>query len=290
MRQFSWKVQRTLRLAAVRFVAMDGAQRAAAFAHNAFLALFPTMLLAVNAAAAVFGPALAGGDVVNYLGAYIPAGGGVRRNMLGVMDGIASTGSEAGGLLVLVLVWASSQFYVTIVRATNLAWGDTGGGWLKKPLKAFTLLGIMMVAVVAGVAVPLLGRMAESLPGFNFLFSWVYRLTVVFLPWLVLFFGLAMFYKLAPYRKTRLAEVWAPALLATLLLQAAQNLFVLYLRHYSRLDVIYGAMGGVIAMMMWVYLSGVIFIFCACLCAAQAEVLGAPADRAKRGAGAAPVS
>jgi YihY family inner membrane protein len=269
---FSSQIQRTLRLAGARFFNIDGGQRAAAFAHNAFLALFPTILLAVSMVSALFGRAMAGRDVVNYIGKYLPSGGGLRRNVLGAIDGIVSARGEVGALVVIILIWAAAQFYITIVQATNQAWGEAVSKWWKKPLKALALLGIMVVAVLVGVAVPLLGNIGRSLLPANIFLPWVYSVLLFFVPWVVLFAGLSLFYKLAPYRRTRFSEVWAPALCATLLLQAAQNLFVLYLKHYSKLDLIYGALGGVIAMMLWIYVSGVIFIFCACLCAAQAEV------------------
>jgi Ca2+-transporting ATPase len=35
--------------------------------------------------------------------------------------------------------------------------------------------------------------------------------------------------------------------------------------------VVYGAFGGVMALLLWIYLSGCLFIFGACLCAVQAE-------------------
>jgi Ca2+-transporting ATPase len=80
-----------------------------------------------------------------------------------------------------------------------------------------------------------------------------------------------MFYKLAPRRPTRFAEVWLAALVATLLLLAAESLFVIYLKNFSTLNAVYGAFGGIMALLLWIYLSGCIFIFGACLSAAQAE-------------------
>ena len=273
------KVQNTLRFAVRKFVNIDGGQRAAAFAHNAFLALFPTILLMVTTASALFGRAMADKDVTNYIGGYLPSGGGMRRNVFGAIDGIVNARGEAGALVLAILIWSASQFFITIVQATNRAWGYAGADWWRKPLKALALLGIVIVAVLFGITVPLLGNIARGLLPDNMFLPWAYRLWVFFVPWLVLFAGLSLFYKLAPYRRTLFSEVWFPALCATLLLRAAQNLFVLYLQHYSKLDVIYGALGGVIAMMLWIYISGVIFIFCACLCAAQAETFGALTPR-----------
>jgi Ca2+-transporting ATPase len=91
------------------------------------------------------------------------------------------------------------------------------------------------------------------------------------IPVLVVFLSLSLFYRLAPRRSTRLAEVWIAALCATTLLQVAGLLFVIYLTHFATLNAVYGAFGGIMALLLWIYLSGCILIFGACLCAALAE-------------------
>ena len=70
---------------------------------------------------------------------------------------------------------------------------------------------------------------------------------------------------------TQFAQVWAAALCATTLLYMAQWLFVIYLKNFATLNAVYGAFGGIMALLLWIYLCGCIFIFGACLCAAQAE-------------------
>jgi len=72
--------------------------------------------------------------------------------------------------------------------------------------------------------------------------------------------------------------VWAAALCATVLLQAAESLFVIYLKNFATLNAVYGAFGGIMALLLWIYLSGCIFICGACLCAAQAEGRSVPTE------------
>jgi Ca2+-transporting ATPase len=91
----------------------------------------------------------------------------------------------------------------------------------------------------------------------------------------VVFASLVLFYRLAPRWPTHVAEIWAAALCATVLLQVAEKLFVVYLRHFATFNAVYGAFGGIMALLLWIYLSGCIFIFGACLCAAMSE--GRPA-------------
>jgi YihY family inner membrane protein len=89
---------------------------------------------------------------------------------------------------------------------------------------------------------------------------------------LVLFFGLSLLYRLAPCRPTRFAEVWIAALASAALLCVLESLFVIYLRIFAKYNLLYGAFGGMMALLMWIYLSGCIIVLGACLSAAQVQV------------------
>jgi YihY family inner membrane protein len=70
---------------------------------------------------------------------------------------------------------------------------------------------------------------------------------------------------LAPSRPTRFAEVWAAALFDTICLRAAETLFVIYLKDFTSLNAVYSACGRIIALLLWIYVSGCVFILDACL-------------------------
>ena len=126
--------------------------------------------------------------------------------------------------------------------------------------------------ILLGMILPVLMRITKNwfyTP--NDSISLLYDIGSFFIPLLLAFFGLSLFYKLAPFRTTRFAEVWIAALFSTLLLQASEILFEIYLRNFATLNAVYGTFGGIMALLLWIYLCGCIFIFGACLCAAQAE-------------------
>ena len=197
----------------------------------------------------------------------------MQGHIFNTISGVVRARGQAGAVALLMLVWVATQFFTTLVQAANRAWDVEAGRWWHLPLKSLTLLGVMVAASMLGIGVPLLGKMAKSFFSADGFFPWLYGLSLLFLPWLGVFFSLTLFYRLAPRRHTRFSEVWPSALCATVLLQAAQSLFVLYLKYFTGLNAIYGAFGGIMALLLWIYLSGCIFIFCACLCAAQAETL-----------------
>lgn len=76
------------------------------------------------------------------------------------------------------------------------------------------------------------------------LFGWMFALIFQLIPWLVLFYGLIMIYRLAPSRATRYSEVWLGALAATLLIWVGEWLFLLYGVHLTSFNALYGALRG----------------------------------------------
>jgi YihY family inner membrane protein len=275
-----WETRRLwaiLSLAVKKFLAMDGVQWAGAFAFNAFFSLFPLIVLLVTIASSLVDWDQAGKEVIAYIESYVPISGDMQRYIFDTIAGVIKAREQAGVVAFLILVWTALQCFTTLICATNLAWGTAGYNWWRLPLKSLGLLGITAGAVLLGMAVPVLMRMAEGwlYPGYE-LRSWVYDLGSFFIPLLVVFFGLSLFYRLAPRRSTRFAEVWVAALCATVLLRAGESLFVIYLKDFATLNAVYGAFGGFMALLLWIYLSGCIFIFGACLCASQAETRSRP--------------
>jgi YihY family inner membrane protein len=276
--QAAGRVWAILSLAVKTFFRIDGAQWAGAFAFNAFFSLFPVLILLVTIASSFIDRDRAGTEVIAYMEGYVPISGEMQRYISDAIAGVIQAREQAGAVALLVLVWTALYCFTTLICATNRAWGTAVYSWWRLPLKSLVLLGITAGAVLVGMATPVLVKMAKDwLFPVNDFRSWVYALGSFVIPLLVVFFGLSLFYRLAPRRPTQFTEVWAAALCATALLQAAESLFVIYLKSFATLNAVYGAFGGIMALLMWIYLSGCIFIFGACLCAAQAEVRSAPA-------------
>ena len=273
------RVWTILCLAVKKFLRIDGAQWAGAFAFNAFFSLFPLIILFVTIASAFVDRDRAGKEIIAYMESYVPISGEAQSYIFDTIAGVVEERGQAGAVAFLILVWVAIQSFTTLICATNRAWGTALYNWWRLPLKSLVLLGTTAGAVLLGMAVPMLMRMARSwLFTKNDFHSWVYALGSFFIPLLVVFLGLSLFYRLAPRQPKRFAEVWVAALCATALLQAAEGLFVIYLKNFATLNAVYGAFGGIMALLLWIYLSGCIFIFGVCLSAAQAEGRSASAE------------
>jgi YihY family inner membrane protein len=241
--------------------------------------VFPLVILFVTIASVFIDRDRATGKIIAYMQRYVPIGGEMQSYIFDTIAGAVRARGQAGAVALLILVWVGLQCFITLISATNHAWGTTVNNWWRLPLKSLVLLGITAGAVVLGIAAQVLTRMAKrwllSESGFH---SRVYAIGSLIVPFLAVFVGLSLFYRMAPGRHRRFAEVWPAALFATALLQLAEGLFEIYIKKFASLNAIYGTFGGIMALLLWTYLCGCIFIFGACLCAARAEGHLAPAE------------
>ena len=270
--QYPSRVWTILCLAVKKFSRIDGAQWAGAFSFYAFFSLFPLIVLFVTIASIFIDQDRAATEIIAYVETYVPMRGERQSYIFDTMAGVVNARGPMGVVAFLMLGWAAMQIFTTLICATNRAWAAEISNWWRLPLKSWGFLFIMLFVVLLSIAMPVLAKMTKAwlLPMYDFS-VWVYALGSIFIPSLVVFLSLSLFYRQAPSRPTRFAEVWVAALCATALLYAAENLFVIYLKDFATLNAVYGAFGGIMALLLWIYLSGCIFIFGACLCAAQAE-------------------
>lgn len=241
--------------AAKKFIQIDGVQWAGAFAYNAFFSLFPLLILFVTVTSLFIDRYKAGLTVINFMGMYIPITAEIQAQIFTTISGVVYARGLASIIALFILLWAAIQCFITLVDVTNRAWGTAFNHWWRLPLRSLLLLCLLAGIVLLGVSVPPLLRIAD--------------IGNIAIPWAIEFVSLSLFYKLAPHRETRFSEVWFGALCATILLQLGQSGFIFYLKNFATLNLIYGAFGGIMALLLWIYLSGCIFIFGACLCAVR---------------------
>ena len=261
-------------LAANNFSQIGGVTWAGAFSFNAFFSLFPLIVLFVSIASVFIDHDKATIEIIGYVERYVPITGEMQRTIFDTVAGVVNARGQAGAVAFFLLVWVAIQCLSTLISAINRAWDVRDYNWWQLPVKSLALFGIMTVSVFLGIAVPVLATMVWDwlAPIYDFR-SWVYGFLAHLIPMITVFFSLCLFYKFSPRRITRFTEVWIGAVCATSLLRATESLFVIYLRDFATLNAVYGAFGGIMALLLWIFLSGCIFIFGACLCVAQAEIL-----------------
>jgi len=236
-------------------------------AYSAFLALFPVLTtvatLLVQAKAT---PVL--GLLSRFLGGVLPPGTEAM-----VLDRFVSSGQRPTWLLVLVTllaIYSASGLMMSLMEAFDrLYQAPSSRSFLKQRLMAALLVLTAALPAIGASALIITGTRTEQtvarwlhdypeanpLTGGLLVLGQFLRYSVAFLS-IVLVNGV-LFY-LAPSRRSAWARVWPGAWLSTSLWLGTTALFAWYVRNIASYNVLYGSIGAVMALLVWMYLLAVI--------------------------------
>ncbi len=251
---------------------INGSLWAASFAYYAFFALFPLLIFLVTLATHFTTREEAFGYIVVNVGKYVPLSSEDYGTISKTVNGVIDARGSLGVVSLVGLLWSALGFFQALVGAVNAAWKQEQPPWWRMPLKNLKVFAILLSALILGNFLPVISKTVQGYLNFiGWLGPILFSLVNLLVPTVVLFYGFALFFRFAPRSasKTTFSLVWLPALLVTVFLQIAQYLFVIYTTNFARFNAVYGTFGGIIALMLWIYVSGSIITFGGCLCAAR---------------------
>ncbi|MSQ08975.1 MAG: YihY/virulence factor BrkB family protein [Dehalococcoidia bacterium] len=248
------------------FLDKNGPYMAAAIAFYALFSIFPLMLALVT----VFGFFLGIEDfnqrLVEALESQVPVlkeSGGV---ILEVLNNISTQRVVSSVLAVLGLLWISSGVFGSVRKSVNTIWGiKRTRSFVHERLIDFTLLFGATSILFASLYTTVLLGFVQSNQSFMVLGAQasgplVSRLLATVIPPILSFGAFFVIYWWLPNTKIRLRDAAPTALAGALAFEAAKQSFVYYLREIGGPNDIYGAMGAVIILMAWVYVSAIILL------------------------------
>jgi YihY family inner membrane protein len=264
---------RTLKLAWVRWSEEDGDQRAASFAYYLLLSLLPLTILLLAAGSLFVEREVVTQAVVNLVNHYTPLTSEQERTaMVAIREWLQARGHISLASIPLLL-WGGLKLLRTLIRTTNRIWHSQFYNWWRLPVKSLSLLGITASALMIGILLPALARLLREWLTRHLAFpQWAFALLFDLVPGLVLFYGLILIYKFTPSRPTKFSEVWLGAFGATVFIWLGELLVLVYVANFSHFNALYGAMGAIVVLLLWIYFSGCVGVFGVCFCAAQAEI------------------
>lgn len=247
-----------------RDVSSDNASLiAAGLALYALLAAFPALAAAVSLYGLFASPDQIASQIGKLAGVMPQQAADILRasleNLARQQSQALGTGAVIGFLLAL---WSARKGMDALMTATNIAYDEQEErGFFKRLFVslAFTIAAVvgfvlvLLLAVAAPVLLKALG-VGGGLETFLSLLRWVVL-------WFLVVFALAVVYRYAPNRaKAKWRWVtWGSAIAATLWL-AGSLLFSLYVQNFGSYGETYGALGGVVVLLLWFYLSAFIVL------------------------------
>jgi membrane protein len=179
------------------------------------------------------------------------------------------------------MLWAATSMFSTVRNSVKKAFGvQRSRPPVQQKLLDLLMVGITGVLFLASIGTTALLAAAQHLSlaipivgVFTGHPSLVWRAASYVVPIGFAFIAFAALYRFGPDNpNVRWADIWPGALFASLLFEGIQAGFAFYVRYLSHFNLIYGALGAVVAFLFWVYLSAVILLFGAELAAEYARL------------------
>ncbi len=268
-----WEI---LREAGVAWLDDRAARIGAAIAFFTTLSLAPILVIALVIAGLVYGEEAARGEVAETLTGLV--GNEEAKTIEGVL---ANSRTPRGGVVALsvsflIMFIGATGVFIELQEALNDVWkvrakpGRRVRTFLHDRFLSFVIvLGVGFLLLVSVVLNAALEAVGQSTTGRVFGSTVAIQAANIVLTFAVEVILFGMIFKVLPYAKLAWRDVGAGAIFTAILFNFGKYLIGLYLAH-SSVTSAYGATGSLMALLVWIYYSVLVFVFGAKVTAAHA--------------------
>lgn len=185
---------------------------------------------------------------------------------------VANANLPAIGIIgAVALVWSASGMLGSVRGAMELAWEGFSGTrpFLRGKLVDAVLLTILVTVILSSFLIGVLLSFVPQVPRDAFGSSGFWHDAEVFVrPWIAPLASLVssiavmlLAYKFLPRPRPAFRYALAGAVIAGVLFEIARRVFTIYVEKIARYDIVYGALGSIIAFLFFVYIAAMILLY-----------------------------
>ena len=240
-------------------------QLAAAVSFFLLFSLFPLALVAISVTGFILKSPTAQEQLISGIGDLIPIS---STFITSTITGVVSARGTLGIFAIIGLLVGGLSVFYSVSKSLNAAWGvRQPRSFLHERLVDFCmmvgagLLLLISISLTAGFRV--VGQLNLPAWGSMFLTNVLFWHCLVLLISAVLTFVVFLFlYRFVPNTPVRWRDIWGGALAAAICFEGTKFFFLWFVGNFGRYNLIYGPIGALIALLMWTYVSALIFLFC----------------------------
>lgn len=242
----------------------NGKLMASAVAYSLLFSLFPFALALLSIAGFMMSSAEVENQVITAMGNLIPVARGL---IVKTLEGVIEARGATGVIALLALIWSALAFFDSLRNSLNSAWGvPTGQTYIKGRLINVAML---VLAVIIMIAFTWLTTTIHYMHEANIQYG-ILRITrnslflrlVFMLASAALAYGVIIFlYRFIPVNRPKWNHIWLGALLATIGFEIIRFAFIWYVKNFGQYNLVYGPIGTVIALLMFIYLTAWVLLF-----------------------------
>jgi membrane protein len=188
----------------------------------------------------------------------------------GPIESIASNRSAAGFAFVAglaVALWSASGYVGAFMRASNIIYETPEGRpfWKLRPLQLIVTLAMVVLLVVLALGLVLTGPVVEAVAdpiGVSGAAVSVWNIAKWPVMILIFVFMVDLLYYASPNAKLRGFRWVTPgALVAIVVWALASAAFAFYVANFGSYDKTYGTLGGLVALLVWLWITNLAILF-----------------------------
>jgi len=264
-----------LRDAMRHFNDVRAAEATASIAYYAIFSLFPLLLALIVAGSSVLESEQVQQEVLDIVDEVFPVSHSlIERNI----QAILRLRGTVSFVALIGLVWSATGALTALARNINYAWAEAKPrNFLERRILALGMVaGMAILLALSSISNTVLDVLARlSVPLWNTLSTYASPLWALLsdvAPRVFTFFALWGLYRWVPNTEVKWSEALWGASVATLAWEIATNGFTWYLSSgIVQYELLYGSLGAIVALMLWIYIISLITLFGAHLSAAIAR-------------------
>lgn len=186
-----------------------------------------------------------------------------------VKDALGSGGFSL--TFIIVTLWAASKIVFSMIRMANYTYrldSRKKNGYVRSRFRAvltvimliFMVAATLVVYVYGNALVKLANAVLHEFLNIQFSADWLFSALRWPVALAVYAAFLAVMYKLLPGKRISIKHTAPGSLFAALGIVVITGGYSVYLKYFSNLNVVYGSLGAVIALLLWFYLISYILI------------------------------
>ena len=241
---------------------------AAALTYYGLLSLFPALIALVSIVGLFADPQSTTEKVTDIVTEIGPDS--AAETFSGPIESITSNRSAAGILFVVglaVALWSASSYVGAFMRASNVVYETPEGRpfWKLRPLQILLTLAMVLLLALLAVALVLTGPLAEAVAeplgiGDAAVTAWDIAKWPVMLAVVVLMIAV-LYYSSPNVKLPGFRWVTPGSIVAVVVWLTASAAFAFYVANFGAYDKTYGTLGGVVVMLIWLWITNLALLF-----------------------------
>ncbi len=239
---------------------------AASISYYLLLSFFPLILALVSVVGFVLRSSTLQNRLIEYISSFLPVSGNFIAQTI---QGVSSAWQATGIISVVGLLWAGSAVFSAIRKSVNTAWGirQPRPFFIERLTELLMMIGmgfLLFLSFSLTTALSVVRQLSLPVLGIHFFDGdLLWQAALALLTTSLAFVTFLFLYRFIPNARVRWRDIWPGALAAAILFEIAKQAFVWYTTTFAHYNLIYGPIGAIIALLVWVYISALILLFCA---------------------------